>query len=94
MVKSIALVVIALIIGLSGVCMASNYKLIQDRYEVQEGDTLDSIAITYIDKNTYGARGFKEFRAGIIELNPWLLERDVCKGDVVRINYWVTAKDN
>lgn len=94
MVKSIALVVIALIIGLSGVCMASNYKLIQDRYEVQTGDTLDSIAAAYMDKNTYGAREFKEFRAGIVELNPWLLYRDVCEGDVVIVNYWVSDKDN
>ncbi len=90
MFKSIVLVVMALLIGFSSVCFAHGYKLIQDKYVVQAGDSLDSITTTFMRKNTYGPRGFDEFRSGIIELNEWLLDRDVRQGDELHINYWVT----
>lgn len=93
MVKNIILMVIALVIGYSSICFAGSYKLIQDKYVVQMGDSLDSITLVYMSKNTYGQREFKEFREGIMELNPWLLERDVHVGDEIRINYWVEAKE-
>ncbi len=57
-------------------------------YEVEAGDTLDSIAKTYMKKNTYAPRDIKEFRQGIIELNPWLLDRNMKPGDRLEIRYW------
>lgn len=94
MVKSIVLMVMALIIGYTSVCFANSYELIQDKYVAQTGDSLDSITVAYMSKNTYGSREFKEFRAGIMELNPWLLKRDVHEGDVIRINYWVKGEES
>ncbi len=64
------------------------WTLVQVSYEVQQGDTLDSVTEMYLKKNTYGNREFKEFREGIKQLNEWLLERDMKAGDVLRINYW------
>ena len=40
-------------------------------------------------KNTYGPRELKEFKSGIVQLNTWLLSRDVQAGDKVKVNYWV-----
>lgn len=93
MAKNIILVAMALLIGFSNICLANNYELVQDRYTAQAGDSLDSITLAYMSKNTYGSREFKEFRAGIVELNPWLLERDVHEGDVIRVNYWIEEEE-
>ena len=65
-----------------------SWTVVHVSYEVQEGDTLQSVAETYLQKNTYGKRDIDEFREGIRELNDWLLTRDLQKGDVLRINYW------
>ena len=65
-----------------------SWTVVQVSYKVQDGDTLDSIAETYLQKNNYGARDKTEFREGIRELNDWLLERELRTGDVLRINYW------
>ena len=69
------------------------WTLVQVSYEVQQGDTLDSVTEMYMKKNSYGKREFKEFREGIKQLNDWLLERDMKEGDVLRINYWEKVKD-
>jgi hypothetical protein len=91
--KNIILVLMTLAMMFSH-CAASSYALVEDAYTAKYGDSLNSIALTYMSKNTYGAREFKEFKAGIIELNPWLLERDIRPGDKVRINYWVEVEEN
>ena len=65
-----------------------SWTVVHVSYEVQDGDTLQSVAENYLKKNTYGKRDINEFREGIRELNDWLLTRDMQKGDVLRINYW------
>ena len=65
-----------------------SWTVVQATYEVQEGDTLDSVAFAYMSKNDYGPRNIKEFKEGLYELNPWLLKRDIHVGDKIRINYW------
>jgi hypothetical protein len=89
--KKVFTVMIMLVALLSTTCYAAekNYELIETTYTVQEDDTLRSIASSYIEKNTYGAREIREFTAGIKELNPWLLNRSLTAGDKLRINYWI-----
>ena len=89
----IALMMAALFVSVGNVSEAAevvhrSWTVVLVSYEAQEGDTLDSIAEKYVQKNTYGVRDFDEFKEGIRELNDWLLTRDVKKGDVLRINYW------
>ena len=64
------------------------WTVVHVSYKVQEGDTLDSIAQKYIQKNTYGVRDINEFREGIREINNWLMTRELKPGDIIRINYW------
>ena len=95
--KKMRKVVIALMAALF-VCVGSvseaaevdhrSWTVVHVSYEVQDGDTLQSVAENYLKKNTYGEREINEFREGIRELNDWLLTRDLQKGDVLRINYW------
>ena len=95
--KKMRKVVIALMAALF-VCVGSvseaaevdhrSWTVVHVSYEVQDGDTLQSVAENYLKKNTYGEREINEFREGIRELNDWLLTRDMQKGDVLRINYW------
>lgn len=70
-------------------------KLVEDTYTVKSGDTLWTISEAYLKKNTGGRRYILEFKEGIKELNPWLLETDgqVKPGDVLRINYFVKEAD-
>lgn len=89
----IALLMAALFVSAGNVSEAAevdhrSWTVVHVSYEAQEGDTLDSIAETYVQKNTYGVRDVSEFKEGIRELNDWLLTRDLKKGDVLRINYW------
>ena len=89
----IALMMAALFVSVGNVSEAAevvhrSWTVVHVSYEAQEGDTLDSIAETYVQKNTYGVRDVSEFKEGIRELNDWLLTRDLKKGDVLRINYW------
>ena len=89
----IALLMAALFVSAGNVSEAAevdhrSWTVVHVSYEAQEGDTLDSIAEKYVQKNTYGVRDFDEFKEGIRELNDWLLTRDLKKGDVLRINYW------
>lgn len=67
------------------------YRLVTENYVVQDGDTLDSIAMYYIKKNTYGPREINEFREGIRELNyDMIKDGDVKKGEMLKINYWIS----
>lgn len=63
--------------------------LVETTYTVQRGDCLREISEEYREKNTYGSRYILEFEEGIHELNPWIRERGIHPGDVIRINYWV-----
>ena len=66
----------------------TNWRYTEITYEVHENETLEDIAKVYIAKNTYAERELKEFMSGIVEMNDWLLERDVHAGDKLRIAYW------
>ena len=87
--KKVFLLLTAMMIMISSTCLASSYQLVEDEYTVQAGDSLESIAQAYMAKNTYGPRELKEFKSGIVQLNTWLLSRDVQAGDKVKVNYWV-----
>lgn len=85
------IIVMFVLLGFSNVCFANAkpYVLIQEEYTVMQGDTLDSITNSHIIKNTYGTREFLEFREGIKQLNPQLLNRPIETGETLHINYWV-----
>lgn len=80
-------------IAISGFSEAApKWVLIHDVHNVVEGESIDSIARVYMEKNTYGPREFAEFREGIIELND-LRGREAHPGQKLKINYWVTPED-
>jgi len=60
-------------------------------YKVQKGDTLWSISEDYLKRNTGGRRYILEFKEGIKELNPWLVDtkEQIQPGDSITIRYWV-----
>ena len=64
------------------------WRLIEETYEVQKGDSIEGIAKKYIKKNTYGKRELHEFIEGIMELNE-MSAPDIHVGDKLKINYWV-----
>lgn len=68
-----------------------NAVLVEEIYVVKSGDTLWDIAETYLHKNTGTRRYILEYKSGIEELNPWLLERHglIYPGDELRMTYWV-----
>ena len=66
---------------------------VRELYQVEENDTLNSIVLMYMKKNTYGEREVNEFTYGIIELNSWLLDRDLKTGDILDIRYWKKYPD-
>jgi hypothetical protein len=74
---------------------SGNQELVETVYIVQPGDTLWDIAEAYMAKNTGGRRYILEFKSGIEELNPWLLEShgQLQIGDELRVNYWVQRGD-
>ena len=69
--------------------------LVEETYVVQPGDTLWSISETYLAKNTGTRRYILEYKSGIEELNPWLLERHgmIYPGDRLDITYWVKGEE-
>ena len=91
----LAVMLVAATVVLSGFSEAATPKwvLIHDAHHVVEGETLDSITRVYMKKNTYGPRGFEEFREGIIDLNNLGDNPAVHPGQELRINYWVTPED-
>ena len=68
-----------------------NAVLVEETYVVQNGDTLWGIAEEYLAKNTGTRRYILEYKSGIEEMNPWLLERHgvIYPGDRLNITYWV-----
>ncbi len=72
-----------------------NAVLVEEVYVVKSGDTLWNIAETYVAKNTGTRRYILEYKSGIEELNPWLLERHgmIYPGDKLTLTYWVKGDD-
>ena len=72
-----------------------NAVLVEEVYVVKSGDTLWDIAETYCSKNTGTRRYILEYKSGIEELNPWLLERHgmIYPGDKLTLTYWVDGEE-
>ena len=72
-----------------------NAVLVEETYTVRPGDTLWDIAETYLEKNTGTRRYILEYKSGIEELNPWLLERKgmIYPGDEIKVTYWVKSEE-
>ena len=68
-----------------------NAVLIEEVYVVRPGDTLWGIAETYCAKNTGTRCYILEYKSGIEELNPWLIERkgEIYPGDKITVTYRV-----
>nr|DAE02178.1 MAG TPA: Lysin motif [Myoviridae sp. ctiil21] len=68
-----------------------NAVLVEEIYVVKSGDTLWDIAERYVAKNTGTKRYILEYKSGMEELNPWLLDRNgmIYPGDKLTLTYWV-----
>jgi len=77
--------------GMAAYDDGKNAVLVEEVYVVQNGDTIWDIAETYCAKNTGTRRYILEYKSGIEEMNPWLLERHgmIYPGDRLNITYWV-----
>ena len=67
-----------------------NAVLVKEVYVVKPGDTLWGISETYLRKNTGTRRYILEYKEGIYENNPWLVERKglIQPGDQLVLTYW------
>ena len=71
-----------------------NAVLVEEVYVVKPGDTLWGISETYLAKNTGTRRYILEYKEGIYENNPWLVERAgmIYPGDEIKATYWVKGE--
>ena len=69
--------------------------LVEEVYTVKPGDTLWNIAEKYLQKNTGTRRYILEYKSGVEELNPWLMERHglIYPGDRLTLTYWVKGEE-
>ena len=94
-----AIIIGGAFVGLAALCSGAvnpwddtrDAVLVEETYTVRQGDTLWGIAEEYVAKNTGTRRYILEYKSGIEELNPWLMERKgmIYPGDQLRITYWV-----
>lgn len=72
-----------------------NAVLVEETYVVRPGDTIWGIAEQYIVKNTATRRYILEYKEGLYELNPWLLDRkgEIYPGDRITVTYWVKGEE-
>lgn len=72
-----------------------NAVLVEEVYIVRPGDTIWGIAEEYVKKNTGTGRYILEYKSGMEELNPWLLDRDgmIYPGDEIKVTYWVKGEE-
>ena len=72
-----------------------NAVLVEETYTVRPGDTLWGIAEEYVAKNTGTRRYILEYKSGMEELNPWLMERHgmIYPGDRLTLTYWVKSEE-
>ena len=65
--------------------------LVEEVYVVRPGDTIWGIAERYVAKNTGTRRYILEYKEGMYENNPWLVERAgmIYPGDELTLTYWV-----
>ena len=90
-------------VGIAALCSGAvnpwddraNAVLVEETYTVRSGDTLWGIAEEYVAKNTATRRYILEYKSGIEENNPWLLERKgmIYPGDQLTLTYWVKGGD-
>ena len=68
--------------------------LVEEVYTVRPGDTLWGIAEEFCAKNTGTKRYILEYKAGMEENNPWLVERrgEIYPGDEIKVTYWVKGE--
>lgn len=69
--------------------------LVEEVYTVRPGDTIWGIAEEYVAKNTGTRRYILEYKSGMEELNPWLLDRkgEIYPGDKLTLTYWVKGEE-
>lgn len=69
--------------------------LVEEVYTVKAGDTLWGIADEFCAKNTGTRRYILEYKSGMEELNPWLLDRGgmIYPGDKLTLTYWVKGEE-
>ena len=72
-----------------------NAVLVEETYIVRPGDTIWGIAEEYVAKNTGTKRYILEYKEGMYENNPWLLDRDgmIYPGDEIKVTYWVKGEE-
>ena len=72
-----------------------NAVLVEEVYVVKPGDTLWGIAEMYCAKNTGTRRYILEYKSGVEENNPWLLDRHgmIYPGDRLTLTYWVKGEE-
>ena len=72
-----------------------NAVLVEEVYTVRPGDTIWGIAEEYVKKNTGTRRYILEYKSGMEELNPWLVERRgvIYPGDRLTLTYWVKGEE-
>lgn len=68
---------------------------VEEVHKVQKGEMLWGISEDYLKKNTGGRRYILEFKEGIKELNPWLVDtkEQIRPGDSIAIRYWVKKSE-